>query len=450
MSIPNTTCRLCAKQLPNVIQECFNHLQFHACKGDFKDQPPFCLLCPKKKHFFGTKEGRLLNSFKYHLNKYHHYDHPQLRNSTSHHDCQICNSRISLSPSSDFEEQNMALLKDHYLTHFPYKPAGTTDGPSAGPSATVIPCIFKKACSLWWTTRRRVQQCFNTHKYLAVPSVISIINYSPSGDLTGAISQPDGDNSDGEGEGGDSDPEQPNQDENFPESHVFEGTGERKDNVEMGETLDLLYGSLRYIYRVQQEAINLVATQLKELVKILRNQIINTIEDVCQKTNLGNNNDLTHELKNEINKILMDPFFNQQFGSNYRREQTFQETEEIIEPMEWQIDKELAPNDTVIVFDIVKQMRRFLESEGIAPIWQHAKNCREINNRFNEECLARGDSKNQRYHTIYDGRRIKEKIAQLPQHVSPLVVSFFVDDFGIDSGYTKNGSKHKGGFSTDQ
>ena len=91
--------------------------------------------------------------------------------------------------------------------------------------------------------------------------MISIINYSPSGDLTGAISQPDGDKSDGEGEGGDSDPEQPNQDENFPESHVFEGTGERKDNVEMGETLDLLYGSLRYIYRVQQEAINLVATQ---------------------------------------------------------------------------------------------------------------------------------------------------------------------------------------------
>ena len=48
-----------------------------------------------------------------------------------------------------------------------------------------------------------------------------------------------------------------------------------------------------------------------------------------------------------------------------------------------------------------------------------------------------------RYLSIYDGARVKEKLAQLPPDVKGIVITFFTDDCGLDQGYTKHGSKNK-------
>ena len=299
----------------------------------------------------------------------------------------------------------MAALKVHYLTHFPLK--------SGGPNP-VIHCIFKKSCSNWWTERKRVQSCFNNHKSLSAPSVISFFCPSSSVDASVDVLQSDGENSEGDVDVGDVDvgdvaSEAENQTAgDNTQTHVFQETGETSEPVQMVETLADMYGTLRYIYRVQQDALNVVAKNLKTMGEILNRQIHSVVEEVFKKKNLEDNNDFMYEVKNEINQIMEDPFFNKKYASNYRRNQTFVETEDIIQPIEWQIDKDIAPKDTVVVFDIVKQMQRFLQGKGIQQIWEHSKESRERNNIFNENCLLRGEPQNQRYHTIYDGRRIKE------------------------------------------
>ena len=371
--------------------------------------------------------------FHRHLQKDHQWQPIQ---TLRKHVCKICSQTLFLFDQNSQFDENQALIKDHYLKmHFPLHST------AAQPPIT---CIYED-CQIVWTSRAKMSRCFRTHRNhpypfeLEFPSLANDNNNDNQQNNDNDHNQDDDNDDDHEG----------NQTENPSSSNdqllveILQPPDCSENFGDMNMVLGSLYGSLKYVFRVQNSGIDSVAKSLKNIGLLTHKNINSTLQSCAQKNNIDPNNPFLLDLKKEMGKMFAEFSLENSYGSVYRRLKTFDHNEDVIQPVEIYMDKVFRKKHKIVMFDMVALIERFLKSKDIASIWESAKKDREQNDHFNLQCLANNQLDQVRYLSLYDGRRIKEKLATLEANVFGIVMTFYLDDYNIDQGYTHKASNNK-------
>ena len=429
-NLPNRECRLCRTVVSNNLEEAYRHMTQHVV-----DNRHVCIFCTTVFKF----KKRQKTCFFRHLEKYHTYSTAIPPNQAErYHRCRICQQKINLFPSNDFETQNRLKIKAHYLEHYP-------DHDFRQPLPVL--CIFE-GCSRSWAVKKRAQSCFNKHVNELIPFNIDVRNCENNngdGDQVEVDGVDPGEadvEDDNEGDGT-SDPNNAPNPNATPENNTC--SSQNMEHVdEICPILQTMYGSLRYIYGVQDTALDVLGKSLADIGEILRKTVLSIVTDTLNRYQVELHDPPIREMREKLENHLADPFHSAKFETKYKREQTFQERENIIQPyIHYFVSNDTNPKDFILMFDPKKLIQRFLNTEGMFQLWEKSKEFLEENKNYNEECLANNEHHKVRYLSIYDGHRIKEKLKKLQPDEKGIVFTVFADDLTLDRGFTKHNSKNK-------
>ena len=429
MSLPNSpACKVCNLPVSENFNKAYDHLAHHLLNGHITGNQ--CLFCVKK---LKCRNGNLKDIFHRHLEREHKLKPIQ---SVRKHVCKICGQSIVLFDQQTHFVQNYGLIKDHYLkNHWPLHSTGF-------PPPTK--CIFQD-CHVVWTSREKVLRCFRNHQYnypfeLVFPSLDTENNNDNDTDYN------DNDDEDHVDDGNESG--NPGSSNDQPFVQILQPANRFPDDcfdhaVDMDLLLGSLYGSLKYVYKTKNVAIDLVSNTLKTIGIHTHKEIKSILDSCAQQNNIEQNNPFLLDLKKHFGKMFDDFSRENSYGSAYRRLKTFDQNEEVLEPQDIFMEEKYRKKHKIVMFDCVALIERFLKSKDIQSVWKSAKKEREENDKFNLECLANNQPENVRYLSLYDGRRIKEKLATLEANVCGVIMELYMDDFGIDAGYSHRASSNK-------
>ena len=223
--------------------------------------------------------------------------------------------------------------------------------------------------------------------------------------------------------------------------------------------LSNLFGALKYVFRLQDEGLDLISKTLKNLGKAVKEEVTSLVQTTLLENSVEANSNCFMNMSVKLNETLHDIFYHETNSSRYKRKKYFSATENVIPFETIQLNKEKAsdgnpsietiqlncenPKDVILVFNAEALVERFLKTQNIVEVWESAKKTRLENDMFNQECEENNEPLKKRYLTTYDGERIKEKLRALPPGVHGVCMIFYLDDFNADKGYSKRGTTNK-------
>ena len=329
-NIPGRQCQFCQLPISTNGEVAYQHFLKHVVNHYY-----CCGICLKK---FKVKPTNLRRCFLNHMGKAHPYNQQPPNHGLRYHKCVLCGAKIYYHNSHDLFSENRLNVKKHYQHHYP-----TSNFLHPRP----MKCLFE-GCDKLWKKRQRVLSCFHDHDNVDVPVEFDLTaiqrnnTETDEGDTheipvdvvddgnTNALeaSQPpalpvnvedrrdDGNNN--------ANPVPSTPKNNFQE--IVE------DGDEIGKKLNHLFGALKYIWRVQDEAIDLVASTFSDCATILKRTIMADINQILDEFNIDESDPPICEIQNHLCQKLNDPFHSTKYGSKYRRKQQFDATENVIAP----------------------------------------------------------------------------------------------------------------------
>ena len=425
-------CTICPENVQLNCSSAVAHFSSHHLCNEFPNAVAHCIFCNEN---IRCQTQNADQCFKKHLLKSPKHQLGKLRppHSEHQHQCPICNFVFPLFASTDRYVEDVFYIRTHYLEHFPKQVA---------PVPHSIDCIFS-SCGKRWTKREIVRRCFLDHEKEKLPFPISIISppSSPSVVFDGSGTP----HSDNEETLSISDVEDTNPSslDEGPSSFSFDHENPRDCTVIESE-LSNLFGALKYVHRLQDDGLDLVAKTLRNLGNAVKQKVTSLVQSTLLENSVEENSNFFMNMSVKLNDTLRDMFHYETNSSRYKRKKHFSATENVIPFESIQLNKnQEKPKDIILVFNAEALVERFLRTQNIVEVWESAKRSRLENERFNQECEDNNEPLKKRYLTTYDGERIKEKIRSLPPGVFGVSMIFYLDDFNADRGYTKRGTTNK-------
>ena len=439
-------CKYCPENLQPNCSSAVEHFSSHHLCQDFPTDEAYCIFC---NEIIRCQKQNADQCFKKHLLKSKNHELGKLRppHSDHQHQCPICHFVFPLFASADRYIEDVFYIRTHYLQHFQKQVA-------PGQS---IDCIFP-SCGKRWTKREIVTRCFLEHEKHQLPLPVSIIRPpSPPPVVFDGSGSPHSDNEETLDISDVEDSNLSSLDEG-PSSFSFDHENPRDCTVIESE-LSNLFGALKYVFRLQDEGLDLISKTLKNLGKAVKEEVTSLVQTTLLENSVEANSNCFMNMSVKLNETLHDIFYHETNSSRYKRKKYFSATENVIPFETIQLNKEKAsdgnpsietiqlncenPKDVILVFNAEALVERFLKTQNIVEVWESAKKTRLENDMFNQECEENNEPLKKRYLTTYDGERIKEKLRALPPGVHGVCMIFYLDDFNADKGYSKRGTTNK-------
>ena len=432
-----------------IIEHTFTHCSVNAQEAKF-----VCFSC-------GVEKPKLQrNVIEHHFQSFHKLNNQKPDEPTISHKCVICEKQIPLHQDEQLRKDNINLIQQHYLQHFPKDDEGNLD--------RMQECIFF-GCKRMWTKRRYVLRCFSGHEQLGfeIQSYTlpqrppSPLLYSSSGESSQSERMPErqrNPESDADSPGPQSLSNEPESDVEIPEHQNFLDEPEREGDVPENENildqdggdneereleednalpfqepphnLDMideqlnLFQKLKTENNLSEEALNCISESFKNMEGLVKQNFVQLAQKLANEHNVPNS-DFTKSLMGAIENA--DGFlYKEKLSSTYQRNKLYEQRGDAITPT----IRTYPGNHQLVIFPFKKLIQRYFNQTAVKASYQYFHHARESQQSRN----ARKRDTNPDQVIVsccQDGKRFQDEHSD-PSKPERIPFIFYNDEFGLN------------------